>query len=64
MMVLLTLLWTGLVTVEEAFSGFSSPAVITVWGHLYRQRQSDIQALLITLVIKLAKIPVYNRKRV
>ncbi|MCA9952466.1 MAG: SLC13 family permease [Anaerolineales bacterium] len=32
MMVLLTLLLTGLVTVEEAFSGFSSPAVITVWA--------------------------------
>ena len=32
MMVLLTLLFTGLLTIEEAFSGFSSPAVITVWA--------------------------------
>ena len=32
MMVLLTLLFTGLLTTEEAFSGFSSPAVITVWA--------------------------------
>ncbi len=32
MMVLLTLLFTGLLTPEEAFSGFSSPAVITVWA--------------------------------
>lgn len=32
MMVLLALLLTGLLTPEEAFSGFSSPAVITVWA--------------------------------
>lgn len=32
MMVLLSLLLTGLLTVEEAFSGFSNPAVITVWA--------------------------------
>lgn len=32
MMVLLTLYLTGLVEVEEAFAGFSSPAVITVWA--------------------------------
>jgi di/tricarboxylate transporter len=32
MMVLLTLLFTGLLTIDEAFSGFSSPAVITVWA--------------------------------
>lgn len=32
MMVLLTLLFTGILTPEEAFSGFSSPAVITVWA--------------------------------
>ena len=32
MMVLLTLLFSGLLTTEEAFSGFSSPAVITVWA--------------------------------
>ena len=32
MMVLLTLLFTGLLTIEEAFSGFSSPAVVTVWA--------------------------------
>jgi len=32
MMVLVTLILTGLVTIEEAFSGFASPAVITVWS--------------------------------
>ncbi|MCA9951669.1 MAG: anion permease [Anaerolineales bacterium] len=32
LLVLLALLLTGLVTVEEAFSGFSNPAVITVWA--------------------------------
>ncbi len=32
LMVLITLLFTGLVTTEEAFSGFSSPAVVTVWA--------------------------------
>jgi di/tricarboxylate transporter len=32
LMVLLALLLTGLLTTEEAFSGFSSPAVITVWA--------------------------------
>lgn len=32
MMVMLTLLFTGILTIEEAFSGFSSPAVITVWA--------------------------------
>ncbi|RMG92715.1 MAG: TRAP transporter large permease subunit [Chloroflexi bacterium] len=32
MMVLLTLLLTGILSTEEAFSGFSSPAVITVWA--------------------------------
>lgn len=32
MMVLLSLLLTGLLNVEEAFSGFSNPAVITVWA--------------------------------
>ncbi len=32
MMVLLALLLTGLLTTEEAFSGFASPAVITVWA--------------------------------
>ncbi len=32
LMVLLTLLLTGILTTEEAFSGFSSPAVITVWA--------------------------------
>jgi di/tricarboxylate transporter len=30
MMVLLSLILTGLLNVEEAFSGFSNPAVITV----------------------------------
>jgi di/tricarboxylate transporter len=32
MLVLVALILTGLVTAEEAFSGFASPAVITVWG--------------------------------
>jgi di/tricarboxylate transporter len=32
MIVLVALVLTGLVTVEEAFSGFASPAVITVWA--------------------------------
>ncbi len=32
MMVLLSLILTGLLNVEEAFSGFSNPAVITVWA--------------------------------
>ena len=32
LMVLLALLMTGLITPEEAFSGFASPAVITVWA--------------------------------
>ena len=32
LMVLITLSFTGLVTLDEAFSGFASPAVITVWS--------------------------------
>jgi di/tricarboxylate transporter len=32
LMVLLALLMAGLITPEEAFSGFSNPAVITVWA--------------------------------
>lgn len=32
MLVLLALLITGVLTTEEAFSGFSNPAVITVWA--------------------------------
>lgn len=32
MLVLLALIATGLITVEEAFSGFASPAVVTVWA--------------------------------
>jgi di/tricarboxylate transporter len=32
LLVLLTLTLTGLVTYEQAFSGFASPAVITVWA--------------------------------
>lgn len=32
LLVLLALLATGLITTDEAFSGFSSPAVITVWA--------------------------------
>jgi len=47
-LVLLTLALTGLVTAEEAFSGFSSPAVITVWavyivsGALFKTGVPDI----------------------
>lgn len=32
MLVLLTLLLTGLLTTDEAFSGFANPAVVTVWA--------------------------------
>jgi di/tricarboxylate transporter len=32
MLVLLALIATGLITVQEAFSGFASPAVVTVWA--------------------------------
>ncbi|HSM72519.1 MAG TPA: SLC13 family permease [Anaerolineales bacterium] len=48
MLVLLTLALTGLVTPEQAFSGFSSPAVITVWavyivsGALFKTGVTDI----------------------
>jgi di/tricarboxylate transporter len=47
MLVLITLSLTGLVTTEEAFSGFASPAVITVWsvyivsGALFRSGVAD-----------------------
>lgn len=50
MMVLITLALTGLVTIEEAFSGFASPAVITVWsvyivsGALFRSGVADTLA--------------------
>jgi di/tricarboxylate transporter len=50
MLVLITLSLTGLVTIEEAFSGFASPAVITVWsvyivsGGLFRSGVADILA--------------------
>jgi di/tricarboxylate transporter len=48
MLVLLTLALTGLVTTEQAFSGFSSPAVISVWavyivsGALFKTGVTDI----------------------
>ncbi len=48
LMVLLTLALTGLITPEQAFSGFSSPAVITVWavyivsGALFKTGVTDI----------------------
>jgi di/tricarboxylate transporter len=51
MIVLATLGLTGLVTPEEAFSGFSSPAVITVWavfivsGGLTRSGVADLIAV-------------------
>ncbi|HUF39249.1 MAG TPA: SLC13 family permease [Anaerolineales bacterium] len=50
LLVLITLALTGLVTTEEAFSGFASPAVITVWsvyivsGALFRSGVADILA--------------------
>ena len=50
MLVLITLGLTGLVTTEEAFSGFSSPAVITVWcvyivsGALFLTGVADVLA--------------------
>jgi len=50
MLVLITLSITGLVTIEEAFSGFASPAVITVWsvyivsGALFRSGVADTLA--------------------
>ena len=50
MLVLITLTFTGLVTIDEAFSGFASPAVITVWsvyivsGALFRSGVADILA--------------------
>jgi di/tricarboxylate transporter len=50
MLVLITLSLTGLVTPEEAFEGFSSPAVVTVWsvyivsGALFRTGVADVLA--------------------
>ncbi len=50
MMVLIALTLTGLVSTEEAFSGFASPAVITVWavyivsGALFRTGVADVLA--------------------
>ncbi len=50
MLVLITLRLTGLVSIEEAFSGFASPAVITVWsvyiisGGLFRSGVADLLA--------------------
>ena len=49
-MVLVALTLTGLISPEEAFSGFSSPAVITVWavfnisGGLTRSGVADVIA--------------------
>ncbi|MFN2227795.1 MAG: SLC13 family permease, partial [Anaerolineae bacterium] len=57
MIVLAALVLTGVVTVEEAFSGFASPAVITVWsvfivsGGLTRSGVADLIA---RLVVRLA----------
>ena len=51
MIVLVALVVTGLITAEEAFSGFASPAVITVWavfivsGGLTRSGVADLIAL-------------------
>jgi di/tricarboxylate transporter len=50
MLVLVALVLTGLVTIEEAFSGFASPAVIVVWavfivsGGLTRSGVADLIA--------------------
>lgn len=50
MLVLIALTLTGLVTIDEAFSGFSNPAVITVWsvyivsGGLFRSGVADVLA--------------------
>ena len=50
LLVLITLRITGLITIEEAFSGFASPAVITVWsvyivsGGLFKSGIADILA--------------------
>ena len=50
LMVLITLRLTGLITIDEAFSGFASPAVITVWsvyivsGALFHSGVADILA--------------------
>ncbi|MFC1922252.1 SLC13 family permease [Chloroflexota bacterium] len=50
MLVLITLVLPGLVTTEEAFSGFSSPAVFTVWsvyiicGALFLSGVADVLA--------------------
>jgi len=57
MLVLITLSLTGLVSIDEAFSGFASPAVITVWavyivsGALFRTGVADILA---NFVLRLA----------
>ena len=50
LLVLSALILTRLVTIEEAFSGFASPAVVTVWsvfiisGALYRTGVADLLA--------------------
>ncbi|MBT7072093.1 MAG: SLC13 family permease [Anaerolineae bacterium] len=57
MMVLVTLTLTGLLSLDEAFSGFASPAVITVWaifiisGGLTRSGVADLIA---RFILKLA----------
>lgn len=54
LLVLLTLAITGLVSTDEAFSGFSSPAVITVWavyivsGGLFKTGVADMLGQRIT----------------
>jgi len=57
LMVLVSLTLTGLITPEEAFSGFSSPAVITVWavfiisGGLTRSGVADVIARFILRLV-------------
>lgn len=52
LLVLISLVLTGLLTPEDAFSGFASPAVITVWavfiisGALFRSGVADVLARL------------------
>ena len=57
MMVLVALVLTGLVTVDEAFSGFASPAVITVWGVFIVSgglTRSGVADMIARLVMRLA----------
>jgi di/tricarboxylate transporter len=57
MIVLAALVLAGLVTIEEAFSGFASPAVITVWAVFIVSRgltRSGVADSIARLVLRLA----------